>query len=85
MSKLISVTMEGPLLPLGKKGQCLPANLSTHYLMVWLQLLADGKTNSWLSSTELENSKVSTSLNARFAQNYSTYAHVRVESKRGRN
>ncbi|XP_011869855.1 PREDICTED: P protein isoform X2 [Vollenhovia emeryi] len=57
-SKLISVTMEGPLLPLVKNKEYLPANLSTHYLMVWLQLLADGETTSWLSSTELDNLKL---------------------------
>ncbi|XP_024889830.1 P protein isoform X3 [Temnothorax curvispinosus] len=57
VNKLISVTMEGPLLPSAKNKHYLPANISTHYLMIWLQLLVDGKTNSWSSSTELENSK----------------------------
>ncbi|TGZ56788.1 P protein [Temnothorax longispinosus] len=57
VNKLISVTMEGPLLPSAKNKHYLPANISTHYLMIWLQLLVDGKTNSWSSSTDLENSK----------------------------
>ncbi|KYQ51043.1 P protein [Trachymyrmex zeteki] len=56
-STLISVTMKGPLLPLQKHEQYLPANLSTCYLMVWLQVLVDGKTNSCLSTTDLKNLK----------------------------
>ncbi|KAL0127051.1 hypothetical protein PUN28_005401 [Cardiocondyla obscurior] len=56
-SKLVSVTMEGPLLPSAKNKQYLPANVSTHYLMMRLQLL-DKKTTSWLSPTDLENSKL---------------------------
>ncbi|KAL6431151.1 hypothetical protein ACFW04_007103 [Cataglyphis niger] len=38
-SKLISVTIKGSLLPLRKTE--LHANLSTHYLMIWLELLTE--------------------------------------------
>lgn len=80
---MISVTLEGPLLPLAKKEQYLPTNLSTCYLLMWLQLLVDenvhGRNDTWLSSTGLENLKVSTSLKACFVQNYSAYTHVCVE------
>ncbi|KAG5330208.1 P protein, partial [Acromyrmex heyeri] len=54
---LISVTMKGPLLPLRKHEQYLSANLSTCYLMVWLQVLVDRKTNSHLSITDSKNLK----------------------------
>ncbi|KYN37724.1 P protein [Trachymyrmex septentrionalis] len=56
-STLISVTMKGPLLPLRKHEQYLSANLSTCYLMIWLQVLVDRKTNSRLSITDLKNLK----------------------------
>ncbi|XP_011686106.1 PREDICTED: P protein [Wasmannia auropunctata] len=56
-SKLINVTMEGPLLPL-VKNECLPANLSARYLDVRLQLLAGRKFNSNLSSADLDNLKI---------------------------
>ncbi|KYN03922.1 P protein, partial [Cyphomyrmex costatus] len=41
ISTLISVTMKGPLVPLQKNEQHLPANLSTCYLMVRLQNVSD--------------------------------------------
>ncbi|KAG5316495.1 P protein, partial [Acromyrmex insinuator] len=54
---LISVTMKGPLLPLRKHEQYLSANLSICYLMVWLQVLVDRKTNSRFSITDSKNLK----------------------------
>ncbi|XP_018394179.1 PREDICTED: P protein [Cyphomyrmex costatus] len=57
ISTLISVTMKGPLVPLQKNEQHLPANLSTCYLMVRLQVLVGGKINSRLSTTDLKNLK----------------------------
>jgi len=78
MSKMISVTVEGSLLPPTEDKNKRYANVSTRYLMIWLELLMieNFDPDLWLTRVNLDDSEVFTlNPNTFLIKNY-VYTHV---------